>query len=308
MSKQRFAGRTALVTGASGFIGSALCARLLSGGAMVHGTSRRQVPSAERGVQWWQSELVDPEEVRRIVETVRPDFIFHLASHVAGSRALELVLPTLQGNLLAAVNVLGAATQVGCERLVLTGSMEEPQPDGNWPIPCSPYAAAKYAASTYARMFHSLYHAPVVMLRLFMVYGPAQRDVKKLVPYVISSLLQGHAPQLSSGTRNVDWVYVDDVVSAYLAAATADTATGGTFDVGSGRLIRVRDIVERLVQIVNTDIKPLFGAISDRMHEQERLADVSRAAAGLGWHPVTPIDEGLRRTVEWYKNQTTRGA
>jgi nucleoside-diphosphate-sugar epimerase len=301
MSKQRFAGRTALVTGASGFIGSALCARLLSGGAKVHGTSRRQLPSAEQGVHWWQSDLVDPEEVRRIVETVRPDYIFHLASCVAGSRALELVLPTLQGNLLAAVNVLTAATQVGCERLVLTGSMEEPQPDGNWPIPCSPYAAAKFAASAYGRMFHSLYRTPAVMLRLFMVYGPGQQDLKKLVPYVTLSLLEGRAPDLSSGQRRVDWIYVDDVVEAFVATALADGVNGETFDIGSGHLETVRTVVEKLARAVDSATQPNFGVVPDRPMEQEQVADITPGALRLGWQPRMGLEEGLRRTVEWYR-------
>jgi nucleoside-diphosphate-sugar epimerase len=302
MSTQRYAGRTALVTGASGFIGTALCARLQSVGAKVHGISRRHLPSGAQGMQWWQSDLVDAGDVRRIVEAVRPDFIFHLASHVAGSRALELVLPTLQGNFLAAVNVLSAATQVGCERLVLTGSMDEPQPDGNWPIPCSPYAAAKFAASAYGRMFHSLYRTPVVMLRLFMVYGPAQQDLKKLVPYVTLSLLDGHAPQLSSGVRRVDWIYIDDVVDGYVAAALSPAVDGSTIDLGSGELESVRSIVERLTAIVGTPgVVPVFGAVSDRPMEQERSANLALARTALGWGPRTELDDGLRRTVDWYR-------
>ena len=229
------------------------------------------------------------------MRTVEPDLIFHLASHVAGSRSLELVMPTFSGNLVTTVNLLAAATEIGCRRIVLTGSLEEPSPEADWLVPSSPYAAAKYAASTYARMFHNLYQTPVVILRLFMVYGPAQQDLKKLIPYVILSLLEGRAPQMSSGVRKVDWVYVDDVVNAYLAAATANAAEGHTFDIGSGTLIRVRDVVERLAEAVNPKVMPLFGAIPDRLYEQERVADVGRASAVLGWQPTTNLDEGLGR-------------
>jgi nucleoside-diphosphate-sugar epimerase len=200
------------------------------------------------------------------------------------------------------VNVLSAATQVGCERLVLTGSMDEPQPDGNWPIPCSPYAAAKFAASAYGRMFHSLYRTPVVMLRLFMVYGPAQQDLKKLVPYVTLSLLDGHAPQLSSGVRRVDWIYIDDVVDGYVAAALSPAVDGSTIDLGSGELESVRSIVERLTAIVGTPgVVPVFGAVSDRPMEQERSANLALARTALGWGPRTELDDGLRRTVDWYR-------
>jgi nucleoside-diphosphate-sugar epimerase len=180
--------------------------------------------------------------------------------------------------------------------------MEEPQPDGNWPVPCSPYAAAKFAASAYGRMFHSLYRTPVATLRLFMVYGPGQQDVKKLVPYVTLSLLEGRAPELSSGVRRVDWIYVDDVVDGYLAAALSPAVDGCTIDLGSGELVSVRSVVERLTTIVGTPgVVPVFGAVSDRPMEQERCAVLAEARAVLGWSPRTPLDDGLRRTVDWYR-------
>jgi nucleoside-diphosphate-sugar epimerase len=91
---------------------------------------------------------------------------------------------------------------------------------------CSPYAAAKFAASAYGRMFHALYHTPVTILRLFMVYGPGQQDLRKLVPYVTLALLKGEMPRVSSGVREVDRIYVDDVAAGYLAAATATGVEG----------------------------------------------------------------------------------
>lgn len=113
---------------------------------------------------------------------VRPGLVFHLASHVSGSRGLDAVLPTLQANFLSTVNVLLAAAEVGCKRIVRAGSLEEPDGEDPEPVPVSPYAAAKFTANTYDRMFHSLHGLPVVTLRIFMVHGPGQRDETKLVP------------------------------------------------------------------------------------------------------------------------------
>jgi hypothetical protein len=126
----------------------------------------------------------------------------------------------------AAANVLVAATEGGVRRLLLAGSLEEPDPHESWPVPASPYAAAKLGAGAVARMCHALYGTPVVWLRLFMVYGPAQPDVRKLIPHVTLSLLRGEAPRLSNGKRLVDWIYVDDVVRRS-AAAVAEAWRAG---------------------------------------------------------------------------------
>jgi nucleoside-diphosphate-sugar epimerase len=291
-------GQQALVTGASGFIGSRLCRRLIEEGADVHGVSRSEQASSE--VRWWTTDVRDVEAAVGLVRDVRPDFIFHLASHVTGSRDLEAVLPTVHGNFLSTVNLLLGAAEVGCKRVVLAGSLEEPDGEESGPIPVSPYAAAKFAASAYGRMFHSLYGVPVVSLRIFMVYGPGQRDTTKLVPHVITTLMRGESPELSSGTRPVDWVYVDDVVGALVASATTETAVGETIDVGSGNLTPVRAVVDEIVRIMAPSVEPQFGALPDRPNERIRVADVARANALLAWASETTLDRGLAATIDWY--------
>ena len=296
-----FQQRTVLVTGASGFIGSHLCERLRDLGAVVHGVSRRQ-RNGGAVTRWWQTELDDEIATRRLVESIAPDIIFHLASFVSGKRELEYVLPALRSNLLSTVNLLISATGSGCPKLVLTGSLEEVEGDAATATPASPYAAAKGAASTYARMFHTLYGTPVVTARLFMVYGPNQKDHTKLVPYVSLSLLRGQLPQLMSGTREVDWIYVDDVIDAYLSLASKEGIDGETVDVGSGKLTSVRRVVEHLTDIVEPDERPDFGSLEDRPFERVRVADVGRAYGLIGWKPKTPLVEGLTQTVDWYRN------
>lgn len=295
------AGAKALVTGATGFIGSVLVRRLRDFGADVYGVYRRTRPSETSEVKWSQCDVGELTSVRHLVATVRPDLVFHLASHVAGGRGVEMVAPTLHDNLVSTVNLLTAVTETGCQRVVLAGSMEEPSPDGNWPVPNSPYSAAKSAASTYGRMFQRLYGTPAVNLRLFMVYGPAQADVKKLIPYTIRSLLQNRAPELSSGQRNVDWIYVDDVVDGFLAAANTYGIEGKTLDIGSGYLVTVREIAERLAHLVNPAISPRFGVVPERPMEREPVANIGETATILGWQPKISLDAGLARTVAWYR-------
>lgn len=291
-----------LVTGASGFIGSHLCHCLLRKDAEVHAVSR--IPISDNSpVRWWQANLEDIAAVRQLLNNIKPDVIFHLASHVAGSRSLELVLPTFHSNLESSVNLLTVASEVGCRRIVLIGSLEEPQIGDATTIPCSPYAAAKWASSAYGRMFHELYQTPVVIARLFMVYGGGQKDLTKLIPYVTLSLLQGQAPKLASGQRQVDWIYIDDVVNGLLAAALTPNAEGCTVDLGSGFLTPINAVVKRIVKLVNSPVEPLFGAFPDRRFEQVRVANTADTYAKLGWQPVVCLEEGLKQTVDWYKSQ-----
>jgi nucleoside-diphosphate-sugar epimerase len=199
------------------------------------------------------------------------------------------------------VNLLVAAAAAGCRRVVLTGSIEEPNQGDAAAVPSSPYAAAKLAATGYGRMFHALYGLDVVILRVFMVYGPGQEDLRKLIPYVILSLLRGEAPSMSSGLRPVDWIYVDDVVAAFVAAAQTKAGGGEVLEVGSGELVTVRELVERLAPLVRADAQLRFDAANDRPLEQVRRADTRRTTELLGWRPQVALADGLRRTVDWYR-------
>src|SRR6266850_3886560 len=194
-------GETVLITGASGFIGANLCRRLARNNSDVHAVSRAVLPDLPRGVRGWRSDISQYEEVRRIFREVKPDIVFHLAGHVQGARGLDQVQPTLAGNLTTTVNMLSAAVESGCDRILLTGSQDEPDPGEACAtefVPPSPYAASKLAGSAYARLFHALYECPVTIARIFMGYGPAQRDLAKLIPHVILSLLQGQPPKIGT--------------------------------------------------------------------------------------------------------------
>ena len=306
-----------LVTGARGFIGSQLCRRLVVSGVELHAVSRRppadvvawwqsiggDVSDAPRvaAIRWWNVDLIDLQATRELIRTVLPDRTYHLASLVTGSRNLEMVLPILQNNFVTAFNLLLATAEYGTGRLVLAGSFEEP--DDQDPVPCSPYAAAKGAASGYARMFRALYQTKVVTAKISMVYGPGQADLTKLVPYVTTAFLRGERPKLSSGIRLVDWICVDDLVDGLIACAHASSADGRTVDLGSGELCSIREIVRQLRDLVPGAPEARFGAVPDRPLERLGKADVATSYELIGWKPSTTLQAGLRRTVDWYKNR-----
>lgn len=297
--------QSVLVTGASGFIGSYLCHQLCQRGATVHGTTRNRSVTTliQSPVQWHYGDISNADDLRRILTEVKPDLVFHLAGYVSGSRSVEAVLPTLHSHVVGTVNLLTLLAELGCQRLVIARSLEEPDRDTTLSIPSSPYAAAKWSSYLYAQMFHQLYQLPVVGARLFMVYGPAQQDTAKLIPYVTLSLLKGEAPQLSSGKRQVDWIHVEDAVEGLIAIALAPGIEGKTFDFGSGTMTSIAETVQRLVQLVDPSIQPQFGALPERPLEQIRAAMISETHAAIGWQPKIEFDRGLAQTVQWYSQQ-----
>jgi nucleoside-diphosphate-sugar epimerase len=202
--------------------------------------------------------------------------------------------------LISTLNLLSAVSEIGCRRLILTGSLTEPQVGNSDPVPSSPYAAAKWAANAYGRMFHKLFAIPCVIVRPFMTYGPGQ-DPSKIVPAAILAFLNGKEPRLSSGQWKADWVYVDDVIEGFLKVAVATDLDGTTIDMGSGKLVSVRSVIEQLTVIVGSGIKPLFGALPDRPFEQVRVADITQTYAKLGWKASTSLEDGLTQTVQWYR-------
>ena len=299
MSNTFWSQQRVLVTGGSGFLGSHLCRRLVECGAEVHATSRVERVQRDSEPRWRQADLADIDVARRLVSEVRPDIVYHLAGSVTAVSGKEFVLPTFHSLLTSTVNLLAAVTEIGCRRVILCGSLNEPQTQQGEVTPSSPYAAAKWAASGYGRMFQVLYGTPTVILRTFMTYGPGQ-DVRKLIPSVIVSLLNAVPPQLSSGQWRADWIYVDDVIEGFLAAAYRSNIEGSTLDLGSGQLRTVRAIVEQVVTTMRSSVQPEWGALADRPFAPNCVANTKESHEKLGWQAATSFETGLRQTVEWY--------
>jgi UDP-glucose 4-epimerase len=306
MNVNSLAGAKVLVIGASSFIGANLVPALLNQGATVYTTSKSDPAEFGNNPTHRTLDITELPELENLIKSVRPDYIFNLSGYVQGGRILENVWPTFKVNLEGTVNLLTILHQYPCKRLILLGSLEELQSNHQSISPASPYAASKIAASTYARMFHSLFEMPLVIAQLFMVYGPNQKDHQKLVPYTIQSILKGEVPLFSSGTRKADWVYVADIVEGLIQAAIYPGIEGKSIQFGTGRLTSVEEVVTRIFDLLQVEIPPKFGAIGDRKLETIIAADVDETRQLINWKSKVSLEEGVVETVDWYKKQFGR--
>jgi nucleoside-diphosphate-sugar epimerase len=147
-------------------------------------------------------------------------------------------------------------------------------------------------------MFHKLYGMPIVICRIFMTYGPHQKN-RKIIPYLIRSMLSHSPPKIASGSRLVDWIFVDDTIEALILCGTMPNIEGKTIDIGSGKLVSINDVAKMLETIIPGAPSPEIG--SQPPYGRARAADLSIASHYLHWSPKISLEDGLRTTIDWYR-------
>ena len=286
-----------LVIGDTGFLGAWMVRRMRDYGADVVGASRRA--SNAEACFHIQLDASDYDAFDAVITRVRPDYIVHLTSESAGGREIDLVHRHLKNDVTASVNCLVASQKHRISRVLLTTSMEEPVADEP---PVSPYAASKHVVGIYAKMFGEVYGMDVRLVRPMVTYGGGQSTVK-IVPNVILDFLAGRPVALRSPDRGIDWIYVADTVDGFIAALVAPTRNQQPIDIGSGRLVTIREFVTEIARQMGAEEHLSFQGINDRRREMVRSASADETYGLLRWRSRVGIPEGLRATIAWYKNR-----
>lgn len=306
---QSLAGRRVLVTGAAGFLGSHLVARLMDGGAEVCVLDQ---PNARRWSALDRAELAARlrADVRSLAEPTHDrvlgeiDVIFHLAA-VGVTGDVSDVRQVVTGNIDGTLAALLAAQRFR-SRLIYCGSCFEYGSGARWaedamPAPTTEYGAAKAAGWMLANAFARRTGIDVVSLRPFTMYGPMEPP-GRLIPSVVRHALAARPIDLTPGDQLRDFVYVGDAADAFVAAATTDEAVGETFNVCTGSAVSVRDVVRRVLAATGSRSDARFGALSYRPTELAVLSgDPTRAEQVLHWRAQVSLDEGLARTIAWFR-------
>ncbi|MBI2833507.1 MAG: NAD(P)-dependent oxidoreductase [Acidobacteria bacterium] len=302
------------ITGATGFIGRHLVEALVVAGYRPLVISRawaRPEPLAALGdrVRWAQADLIDNDALRSVLEREPPTVVFHLAGTLGRGEATRAVIECVEGNLFPSVRMLEAAMRLGVTRLILIGSAEE-YGDYSGPFhedlrlrPLSPYGVSKAAATQFALAMHARTACPVVIVRPFTAYGPAQPKAM-FVAEAVDCAIKNVPFRMSQGNQRRDLVYVTDVVRGLLAAATTPGIEGRVINLGSGHAYRLRDVAERIWDLTGTSAPLLVGArhaSADQLYDT--WADIGAARVLIGWEPTIGLDDGLRATIAWAREQ-----
>jgi nucleoside-diphosphate-sugar epimerase len=308
-----------LITGIGGFIGSSIARALLARGDRVRGvdnfsTGKRQnLASILDRIEFRESDILDLDAMHKACAAA--DYVFHQAAIPSVPKSVLDPLGSNRANVDGTVNVLVAARDAKVKRVIYAASSSAygdtptlPKHEGMKPDPISPYAVAKLAGEHYMTSFHRCYGLETVSLRYFNVFGPSQDPSSAysgVLAKFITAMLRGEKPTIfGDGEQSRDFTYIDNAVQGNLLACTAPAArvAGQVFNVATGRRITLNEVFRALQKLTGHSGDPAFSPErgGDIKHS---LADISKAADGLGYRPSVDFEEGLRRTVDWYRGQ-----
>ncbi len=305
-------GSRVLVTGAAGFVGANLVSELVRGGTEVHALVRPRtdlwrIRELIPKLKLLQVDLTDCQELQRTVKRVRPEVIFHLAASGGHPGQQSEREETLRSSILGTANLLEAVTPFNFQRLVHIGSSleygvkNEPLKESDRPEPSTFRGAAKAAATLLCQQFAGANRRPVVVLRLFSVYGYWEASTR-LVPAAILAALRDQEIALTPPGYRRDFIFVEDVIEACLLALQTEKVLGEIINVGSGEQWSNEEVVDMIQAASGHRVRVQVGAYPPRVSDTHHwVADIRKAKELLGWETRHTLRRGLEKTIAWFR-------
>ena len=307
-----------LVTGGAGFIGSHLSEEIARRGHRVRVadsliTGKRSNLTHVPGVELIEGDLADFEFAKRVADGC--DYVLHQAALPSVPRSVTDPITANRANVDGTLNILVAARDAGVKRLVFASSSSAygdtptlPKDEGMPADPMSPYALQKVVGEQYLRMFTRLYGLETVSIRYFNVFGPRQDPTSPysgVISVFATALIENRPPKIyGDGEQTRDFTYVANVVDGVLRACEAPKANGEIINVATGGRISLNQLFYAMRDVVGGTLEPIYGE-SRQGDVRDSQADIQKAKALLGYEPTVPFEEGLARTIAWYRAANT---
>lgn len=300
-----------LITGATGFVGACLTRRLVKSGYEVNIFSRKQsnkwrIADLIQHIADHEVDLGDCYGVQKAIQKIKPQIIYHLATY-GGFAFQQDTKAIIESNFIGTVNLLRACESIEFDYFVNTGSSSEygfkqqPMKEIDIPEPVGDYGVTKVASTLFCQAEAIQKNLPIITARLFSPYGNWD-DPKRLIPYVIKSLLRGDVPKLSNPNSVRDYIFIDDVLDFYEMIVKEPLATGNIYNVGSGNQYSIGDVVDIITQIIGNGVQPIWGSVESQRPEPTKwVADITKVSL-LGWEPKYDLRHGLQQTVSWMQD------
>jgi len=311
-SESTLEGKKVLVTGSTGFIGANLVHQCLREGAdvaiLTRETSNKwRISSVLKDVEEYCVDLLDEAKLEDVILHIRPEIIFHTAVH-GGYPSLNHSSIILKTNVIGTANLINACRKVEFELFVNSGSSSEygikptAMKEADSLNPIGAYGVSKASATMYCQAISLAEDRPIVTLRLFSPYGYYEERTR-LIPSVIVSCLQGQNPRVSSPDSIRDFIFVEDVMELYIKAAeNRERIAGQIFNAGCGIQQTIGKVVTDIIKLTEANVEPEWNAVSNpRIEPKVWRADISKTQKLLNWQPKYHLEEGLEKTITWFR-------
>ncbi len=301
---------TLLVVGGTGFIGGHLVCKAVALGYQTTVLSLHTPLENKKidGVDYIVADLISSQQLHQKLTSKQFNYVVNLGGYVDHSKYLAGGREVIDAHFIGVQNLIQCLDWGSLRAFVQIGSSDEygnqsaPQHEGLNEMPISPYSMGKSAVGQMLQMLHRTESFPAVVLRLFLVYGVGQ-DQRRFLPQVINGCLKSESFATSLGEQLRDFCYVDDIVNGVILAMTSPLAFGEVINLASGVPVRIRHVLEKVQTIIGQG-EPLFGKFPYRAGESMALyADISKAKRLLSWEPKIGLDEGLEKTIGFYRAQ-----
>ena len=303
-----------LVVGGSGFLGTALVKKLYMHGATVVSLDLKETKQREivRDIKTINIDFRDSTSLKDLLTDYTFEYVFNAGGYIDHSPFFKGGRSVIDSHYVGTLNLIENVYSSYLKKFIQIGSSDEygngsaPQKEDMREAPIAPYSAAKVAATHLVQTLARTEKFPGVAVRLFLVYGPGQNQ-QRFLPQIIMGCLQNRTFPVSEGEQLRDFCYIDDVIDGLIKSAINENTVGKVINLASGKPVSIKNVINKVVELVGKG-EPDFGAYSYRTRENMELyADISIAKRLLDWKPQITLEEGLKKTVDYYRNSIQGG-
>lgn len=297
--------KNVLITGSSGFVGTHLQRKLSSLGACVIGVSRHTRNKQTRIV-----DITDFKKINSLIKKEKIDICFHLASESLVESGQSEPYNTFKTNIEGTLNILECARINKLARIIIAstshvyGNAKPPFVEFYPPKPSRPYETSKTCTDLIAQSYANTFGLPVLIPRFVNIYGPGDLNFNRLIPKTLKNVLNNKSPEMWGGNAKRDYLYIDDVINAYIMLAEIDLKKIGNnriFNFGSDNVLSVKEIIEKIIYYTNSKFKIKKIKNERELEIKIQFSSWKKANRLLGWKPDNSIDSGFAKTVDWYR-------